>query len=147
MRLPAATWPAGDSALNLAPGQAALSSANRRAPRLGGCNNHLKGQIKAPLREFLCSRPHLMLRGLFKPRRGRCFKYLPPESNPPPPPQAASGRWQRRPWTRAASRWNGWHRAAAAGPGPFTATSATPRTGAQGTSVSAGRPDELGLSG
>uniref|UniRef100_A0A493TGD5 Homeobox domain-containing protein n=1 Tax=Anas platyrhynchos platyrhynchos TaxID=8840 RepID=A0A493TGD5_ANAPP len=27
-----------------------------------------------------------MLRGLFKPRRGRCFKYLPPESNPPPPP-------------------------------------------------------------
>ncbi|XP_068544951.1 homeobox protein vex1-like [Anas acuta] len=26
-----------------------------------------------------------MLRGLFKPRRGRCFKYLPPESNPPPP--------------------------------------------------------------
>lgn len=83
MRLPAATWPAGDSALNLAPGQAALSSANRRAPRLGGCNNHLKGQIKAPLREFLCSRPQLMLRGLFKPRRGRCFKYLPPESNPP----------------------------------------------------------------
>lgn len=92
MRLPAATWPAGDSALNLAPGQAALSSANRRAPRLGGCNNHLKGDIKAPLRGLLCSRPHLMLRGLFKPRRGRCFKYLPPESNHPPPQQAASGR-------------------------------------------------------
>lgn len=95
MRLPAATWPAGDSALNLAPGQAALSSANRRAPRLGGCNNHLKGQIKAPLREFLCSRPQLMLRGLFKPRRGRCFKYLPPESNPPhhhPRLRAGGGR-------------------------------------------------------
>ncbi|XP_035186547.1 homeobox protein VENTX-like [Oxyura jamaicensis] len=85
MRLPAATWPAGDSALNLAPGQAALSSANGHTARLGGCNNHLKGEIKAPLRGLLCSRLHLMLRGLFKPRSGRCFKYLPPRVEPPAP--------------------------------------------------------------
>ncbi|XP_040420241.1 uncharacterized protein LOC121073441 isoform X3 [Cygnus olor] len=53
--------------------------------------NGLKGDIKAPLRGLLCSRPHLMLRGLFKPRRGRCFKYLPPESNHPPPHRLRAG--------------------------------------------------------
>ncbi|KAM9612046.1 uncharacterized protein ACIBXB_000331 [Morphnus guianensis] len=79
MRLSAATWSRDDSELNLAPGQVALSSANCRAQRLGGCNNHLKGEIKAPLNGTLCSRPHLMLCGLFKPRRGRRFKCLPPQ--------------------------------------------------------------------
>ncbi|KAM6066885.1 uncharacterized protein VSU04_006362 [Chlamydotis macqueenii] len=77
MQLPAATWSRDDSELNLAPGQAALSPANYRVQRLGGCNNHLKGEIKAPLNGALCSRPHLMLCGLFKPRRGRRFKCLP----------------------------------------------------------------------
>lgn len=54
---PAPPW----GRLNLAPGQAALSSANCCPRRLGGCNNHLKGEIKAPLNELLCPRPHLML--------------------------------------------------------------------------------------
>ncbi|KAM9379587.1 uncharacterized protein LRP34_003441 [Phaethornis superciliosus] len=52
-----------DSELNLAPGQVALSSSNYLAQRLGGCNNHLKGEIKAPLNGVLCSRPHLIERG------------------------------------------------------------------------------------
>ncbi|KAM9284724.1 LOW QUALITY PROTEIN: homeobox protein vex1-like [Morus bassanus] len=74
MQLSAATWSGDDSELNLAPSQVALSSANYRAQRLGGCNNHLKGEIKAPLNGVLCSRPHLMPCGFFKPRRGRRFK-------------------------------------------------------------------------
>ncbi|KAM6330158.1 uncharacterized protein O3Q21_003639 [Podargus strigoides] len=74
MRLSAGTWSGDDSELNLAPGQVALSSANYRVQRLGGCNNNLKGEIKGPLNRVLCSRPHLMLCGLFKPRRGRRFK-------------------------------------------------------------------------
>ncbi|KAM6390487.1 LOW QUALITY PROTEIN: uncharacterized protein J5M81_007242 [Pluvialis apricaria] len=78
MQLAAATWSRDDSELNLAPGQVALSPANYLVQRLGGCNNHLKGKIKAPLNGVLCSRPHLMLCGLFKPRRGRRFKCLPP---------------------------------------------------------------------
>lgn len=79
MQLAAATWSRDDSELNLAPGQVDLSPANYLVQRLGGCNNHLKGENKAPLNGVLCSRPHLMLCGLFKPRRGRRFKCLPPE--------------------------------------------------------------------
>ncbi|KAM6130266.1 barH-like 1 homeobox protein [Phoenicopterus ruber ruber] len=67
MQLSAATWSGDDSELNLAPGQVALSSANYRVQRLGGCNNHLKGEIKAPLNGVLCSRPHL-IRGGFSER-------------------------------------------------------------------------------
>lgn len=79
MQLSAATWSGDDSELNLAPGQGALSSPNYCVQRLGGCNNYLKGEIKAPLNGALCSRPHLMPCGLFKLRRGRRFKCLPPQ--------------------------------------------------------------------
>ncbi|KAM6266181.1 uncharacterized protein LJ264_005698 [Porphyrio hochstetteri] len=80
-QLSAATWSRDhserDSELNLAPGQVALSSANYCVQRLGGCNNHLKGEIKAPLNGVLCSQPHLMPCGLFKPSPRRRFKCLP----------------------------------------------------------------------
>lgn len=45
----------GDSGLNLAPGQAALSPANCGAQRLGGYNNHLRGRLKASQRGPLFS--------------------------------------------------------------------------------------------
>lgn len=114
MQLWGATWSGDDSELNLAPGQVAMSSANYRVQRLGGCNNHLKEEIKATLNGVLCSRPHLMPCGLFKPNRGRCFKCLLLK------PDGFSEREQRQSrtrWRRDRSQWSGCPRAAAAGPG------------------------------
>lgn len=138
MQLAASTWSGDDSELNLAPGQVALSSANYCLQRLGGCNNHLKGEIKAPLNGVLCSRPHLMLCGLCKAGRRRRFKCLPPK---PGWLQWAGERQRQRRgrprWRRGPSRWSGWPRAAAgerspspqpAGPAPRPETPVTRST-------------------
>ncbi|XP_059585991.1 homeobox protein MSX-1-like [Alligator mississippiensis] len=81
-RGPGALSAAGGAEVNLAPGPAAPGPP---APALLGCNNHLKGEIKAPRARALCSRPHLMPRGPLRARRGRSFKGLAPARGRPVP--------------------------------------------------------------